>query len=208
MNLKWTAAIVYACLGALLLTAGAEAARKPPKLDWQSRDRQVPSGWCPLVFGSGPLPEFKADGTSATIRFVVDKNPGQRIDDVYIVEKSVYQSHLVSDDDCNNGLFFDPFRAPVAFLETFDFEANGWRPFRAGWDEEDGNGALFFEEDGLVAIVASGLRKGTTYVVGATWYTDADHTRGAVLNIRVDPSGQLGCGPDKAGDFDLLFPDE
>jgi len=201
------AAIVCVCLGALLLATGAEAARKPPKLDWRSRDRQVPSGWCPLVF-TGPLPEFTADGTSATVRFEVDGRSGQRLDEVYIVEKSVYQSNLVFDSECGNGFFFDPFRVRVTFLETFDSEANGWRPFRTRWDEDNGNGALFFDTNGLVAVVASGLKKGTTYVVGAQWYTDPDHTQGAVLNIRVDPSGQLGCGPEKAGDLEAPSPDE
>jgi hypothetical protein len=207
-----TAAFVLACITALLLPGAAEA-RKPLKLDWRSRDRQVPSGWCPLVFSSD-LPEFKADGSSATIRFVVDRRPGQRIDDVYVVEKSVYLSNLEEDDLCDNGLFFDPESARVAFLETFDSEANGWRPYLASWDEdEDDNGALFFEPTGLVAVVVSGLRKGTTYVVGGSWYTDPDNTQGAVLNIRVDPRGQLGCGPDSViaqgaqGDR-LLFPDE
>lgn len=205
MKNKVITAIVLACLTALLLPDWAEAARKPPKTDWRSPQRQFPSEWCPLVF-TAPLPEFKAEGTSATVRFVVDGRPGQRIDDVYVVEKSVYQTHLTDDEECQNGKVFDPSSAPVAFLETFDSEANGWRPYQASWSREaDGNGALFFNPNGLVAIVVSGLQKGTTYVVGGSWYTDPDHTLGAVLNIRVDPSGQLGCGSDKAGE---LLPDE
>lgn len=205
-----TVPFVLVCLAALLLPVAAEA-RKPLKLDWRSRDRQTPTGWCPLVFTSS-LPEFKAEGSSATIRFVVDRRPGQRIDDVYVVEKSVYQANLVNDDLCDNGLVFDPRRgAPVAFFEPFDSEANGWRPYQAAWGrgEDDGNGALFFGPTGLVAIVVSGLQKGTTYVVGGSWYTDPDNTVGAVLNIRVDPKGQLGCGPESiVFQGDLLSADE
>jgi hypothetical protein len=208
-----TVSFVLVCLAALLLPVAAEA-RKPLKLDWRSLDRRFPSGWCPLVFPAN-LPEFKAEGSSATLRFVVDGRPGQRIDDVYVVEKSVYQANLVNDDNCGNGLVFNPGSgAPVAFFETFGSEANGWRPYLVSWGKgtDDGNGALFFQPTGLVAIVVSGLKKGTTYVVGASWYTDFENTEGAVLNIRVDPRGQLGCGTDslvvQGAQSGLLTPDE
>jgi len=204
--------LLLACIAALFVTAVAEAKpRKPPKLDWRSRDRPFPFGWCPLTFTPSNLPEFTAQGASATLRFVVDRRPGQRIDNVYVAEKSVFLENLATDTICDNGLTFDPFNAPVVFLETFDSEANGWRPYLTSWNKDDqGNGALAFEPTGLVAIVISGLKKGKTYVVGAEWYTDVDNTEGAILNIKVDPSGQLGCGPDKAsvGAGELFSVDE
>src|SRR5215210_3877659 len=112
--------VTLACL-AVLLPELANA----DKLVRKSRDRKIPDGWCPLVSEDVLIFQFKATSSSATIRLAADNRPGQRIDNIYVVEKSVFEENLVDDDECNGGKTFDPLNGNAAvFVETFDSEAN------------------------------------------------------------------------------------
>ena len=202
--------VTLVCVVALLAeTANAD------KLVRKTRDRTIPDGWCPLVAEDVLLFQFKATGNSATIRLVADNRPGQRIDNIYVVEKSVFEQNPVDDDECNGGKTFDPFSGKAVFVETFDSEANGWKLNGSSWQsgsspegDEDG-GALYLDANGLGGVIVPGLKKGHTYVVGGWWYMEAN-PQGSVLTLKVDTKGQLGCGPEKSvtGDLDLFAPDE
>lgn len=204
-----TKAVVVAlfCLAALLPEIASA-----DKLVRKTGDRKTPSGWCPLVAEDVLLFQFKATSSSATIRLVADNRPGQRIDNVYVVEQSVFEQNLVNDDFCGNGSTFDPSNGNALFLETFDSEANGWKMNGSIWapgsaPSTNGSvGALHLNPNGLGGVIVAGLKKGRSYVVGGWWYTDPANTEGAILTLKVDTKGTLGCGPEKsvAGDlFDL-----
>ena len=189
---------ILLCL-AVLLPELADA----DKLVHKSRERKYPFGWCPLVSEDVLLFQFKATSSSATIRLVADKRPGQRIDNIYVVEKSVFEENLVNDDTCDNGSTFDPLSGNALFVETFDSEANGWKLNGSSWalgsaPEAENSGALHLNPNGLGGVIVAGLKKGLTYVVGGWWYTDIDNTEGAILTLKVDTKGQLGCGSDKS----------
>jgi hypothetical protein len=209
MRIK-AAIATLACLVALLVPERADA----DKVTRKTRDRKFPSGWCPLVSEDVMAFTFKATGSSATIRFVADNRPGQRIDDIYVVERSVFQANPVTDADCENGSTFDPLSGEALFVETFDSEANGWKLNGSAWGPgsapTSAGGALLLNPNGLGGVIVSGLKKGRTYVVGGWWYTEDENTEGAVLTLKVDTKGQLGCGPDGAvtGNLDLFSSDE
>ena len=199
---RTTALLLLSCLIALALPESAAA----DKIARKTRARNFPTGWCPLT--PADVLEFKATSSAATIRFVADKQPGQRIDNLYVVEKSLFQQSLVNDETCDDngpdwGLFFNPLVTPGVFLETFATDANGWKLNKSSWDP--GTGSLVLQPGGLGGVLVSGLKKGRTYVVGGWWSTEDE---GAVLTLKVDTKGQLGCGPDAAVAGDLLTEEE
>lgn len=190
--------LLLSCLIALALPQTAAA----DKITRKTRLRQFPTGLCPL--SAADVLEFKATGSSATVRFVADRQPGQRIDNIYVVEKTFFQQSLVNDETCDDagpdwGPFFNPLVTREGFLETFDTDANGWKLNKSSWDE--GTGSLALQPDGLGGVIVSGLRKGRTYVVGGSWSTE---DAGAVLTLKVDTKGTLGCGPEGLTAGDLL----
>jgi hypothetical protein len=186
---------ILACAAVLLFPDRSEAG----KFSRRTRDRALPNAqWCPLA--ADEVLEFKADSSSAKIQFVATEREGQRVDNVFVVEKSVYQSRLIEDEDCNREsdprFVFDPLDgAPLLFLERFDADANGWKLNLASWQPDVGEndtGALQLDESGGGgAIVVSGLQKGRTYVVGSWWYTESGE---ASFTIYVDTPGRIGCG--------------
>lgn len=195
--------VALACVAALVAeTADAD------KLVRKSRERRIPDGWCPLVAEDVLIFQFKATGSSATLRLVADNRPGQRIDNVYVVEKRVFEENLVDDDECNRGKTFDPLSGNAVFVETFDSEANGWKLNGSSWQPgsspqgDQAGGALYLDANGLGGVIVPGLKKGRTYVVGGWWYMEAN-PQGSVLTLKVDTRGQLGCGPEKAVTGDL-----
>ena len=201
--MKRTAAfLLLSCLTALLLPEPAAA----DKITRKTRLRAFPTGWCPLT--PADVLEFKATGSSATVRLVADRQPGQRLNDIYVVEKSFFQQNLVNDETCDDagpdwGSFFNPLVTGALFLETFDGDANGWKLTKSSWDP--GTGTLALQPNGLGGIIVSGLQKGRTYVVGARWWTEDE---GAVLTLKVDTKGTLGCGPEGLVAGDLLLEED
>lgn len=203
--MRRTAAFLFlSCMFALLLPELAAA----DKIARKSHERRFPSGWCPLP--AEDVLEFKATGSSATIRFVADPKHEQAIDNIYVVEKALFQQSLINDDTCDDagdwGPFFNPLITRGGFLETFNADANGWKLNKSSWRED--TGALYLQTNGLGGVIVSGLKKGRTYVVGASWFTDDQNTEGAVLTLKVDTKGQLGCGPEGLAAGDLLLPED
>lgn len=201
--MRRTAALL---LLSFLITLALPESAAADKIARKTRERRFPTGFCPLT--AEDVLEFKATGSSATVRFVADRQPGQRIDNLYVVEKSFFEQNLVNDETCDDngpdwGPFFNPLVTRGGFLETFDTDANGWKLNKSSWDQ--GTGSLALQPDGLGGVIVSGLQKGRRYIVGGWWSTEDE---GAVLTLKVDTKGQLGCGRESLVADDLLLEEE
>lgn len=160
------------CL-ALLAIPSAEA----KTLQKRSLDRQGPPDWCPLgnMKTTADVFRFRADGSTATVTFVVNNLPNQAIDNVVVVEES--EAHFKSDVKCPAD-FVDLSSGFPVFVDRFDSDANGWTLAGARFDPtssdsdhggSDHGGSLAFDPGGSASITFGGLQKGRTYVVSSSW---------------------------------------
>ncbi|MFL6290971.1 MAG: hypothetical protein ACJ759_08770, partial [Thermoanaerobaculia bacterium] len=131
--------IPWTCIIAFVIALLPEPANAD-KLRWPSRVRDIPNdpdAWC-LIEGEQRL-VFQAEDSSARITITADDVPDQRIDNIYVVKRSIYESFRVDPGDTNVQCFdtrvYD-FNAPgsnEAFLATFGSNANGWELYGASW---------------------------------------------------------------------------
>lgn len=191
--------ILWICVGAAFATLLPEPA-DADKLRWRSRVRNFPVDWCLIEGDEANWRVFRTDTGVARITFTADQVPDQRIDNIYVVEKAVYDSLLnlaeFANVECTETPVYD-FNATAgdeAFLATFDDGADGWELYGASWapgsaprnpfgSPDAVGGSIRLDPGSTASVLVTGLQAGVDYVVGGWWSTQLE---GQQLTVDVD----------------------
>ncbi|MFL6198588.1 MAG: hypothetical protein ACJ76J_05405 [Thermoanaerobaculia bacterium] len=200
--------ILWTCIIAFVIALLPEPANAD-KLRWRSRVRDFPSNWC-LIEGEQRL-VFQAEDSSARITITADDVPDQRIDNIYVVKRSIYESFLVdpfleeTNVQCSETKVynFNASGSNEAFLATFDSNANDWELNGASWNPESAprspigepdnvGGSIRLDPGNSASVLISGLQPGVEYVVGGWWFTQLE---GQQLTIDVETEPEIALFP-------------
>lgn len=175
------------------------------KLRWRSRVRNFPNNWC-LIEGEDRL-VFQAQSGAARITFTADQVPDQKIDNIYVVERVVYEGSLYPPEFANVQCFdtpvydFNDLGTDEAFLATFDHGADGWELYGSSWDAESAprnplpfgdpnavGGSIRLDPGSSASVLITGLQPGVEYVVGGWWYTQLE---GQQLTVDIESEPEI-----------------